>query len=109
MHGQLRRHFRFARLREFTTIYRATFRLYGFSIHHYGLINRHSSVLIIGGTCDGSTSALIAKYTNNKWESVGYLQHPREGHRAILNDDRIYVVGGYGTKSEYVCVNEIST
>ena len=56
-------------------------------------------MLIIGGYCDGSESSLIAKYTNlnnwqHKWEQFGTLQKAREGHRAISNVDRIYVVGG---------------
>ena len=39
-------------------------------------------------------SSLIAKYSIDKWEHVGNLQQPRRDHRAIANDDRIYVVGG---------------
>ena len=68
-----------------------------FSIYWYGLISRQSSVLIMGARCDGVSSSLIAKYTIDKWEQVGNLQHPRHYHRAIANGDRIYVVGGYGT------------
>ena len=49
------------------------------SISWYGVISRKSSVLIIGGLCDGN------------------LQNSRQQHRAIANDDRIYVVGGEGT------------
>ena len=33
----------------------------------------------------------------DKWERVGNLQNSRYAHRAIRNDDRIYVVGGQGT------------
>ena len=51
----------------------------------------------MGGQCDGSDSSLIAKYTIDKWERAGNLQNSRAYHRAIANDDRIYVVGGYGT------------
>ena len=67
-----------------------------FRISVYGVVNRDSSVLIIGGQCDGSSSSRIAKYTLDVWEHVGNLQHDRMGHRAISNDDRIYVVGGAG-------------
>ena len=63
----------------------------------YGLISRQSSVLIIGGRCDAAYSSLIAKYTIDKWERVGTLQKSRQLHRAIANDDRIYVIGGQGT------------
>ena len=52
----------------------------------------------MGARCDGGTShSLIAKYTIDKWERVGNLQVLRIRHRAIANDDRIYVVGGDGT------------
>ena len=72
------------------------FRSHVFSIYDYGVISRKSSVLIIGGYCDGSVSSLIAKYTIDKWEHVGNLQKSRSSHRAIANEDRIYVVGGVG-------------
>ena len=52
--------------------------------------------MIIGGTCDDTSSSLIAKYTIDKWERVGNLQDSRYAHRAIANDNRIYVVGGWG-------------
>ena len=71
--------------------------IYTFSISRYGVISRKSSVLIIGGYCDGFPSSLIAKYTIDKWERVGNLQNSRAIHRAIANEDRIYVVGGSGT------------
>ena len=67
-----------------------------FRISVYGVVNRDSSVLIIGGLCDGSSFSRITKYTLDVWEHVGNLQHDRMGHRAISNDDRIYVVGGAG-------------
>ena len=74
-----------------------SFRSHAFStcISRYGVISRKSSVLIIGGFCDEIDTSLIAKYTIDKWESVGNLQNSRGGHRAIANGDRIYVVGGY--------------
>ena len=81
------------------------------------MISRKSSVLIIGGFCysEGCVgaecySSLIAKYTINKWERVGNLQEPRLSHRAIANDDRIYVVGGYQfffSKTEIWSIDEV--
>ena len=68
-----------------------------FSLSEFGVISRQSSVMIIGGYCNGSVSSLIAKYTIDKWERIGNLQHVRRTHRAIENDDRIYVVGGIDT------------
>ena len=70
-----------------------------FSIYRYGLISHQSSVLIIGGYCDGTVaSPLVAKYIIDKWEQVGNLQNSRHGHRAIANEDLIHVVGGSGTR-----------
>ena len=60
------------------------------------MISRQSSVLIFGGECDSSSSSLIARYTIDLWEHVGNLQNSRVGIRGIANDDRIYVVGGFG-------------
>ena len=70
--------------------------LHVLSISYYGVISRKSSVLIIGGLCDGNSSSLIAKYTIDQWERVGNLQKSRAYHRAIADDNRIYVVGGFG-------------
>ena len=50
----------------------------------------------MGARCDGgNSSSLIAKYTIDKWERVGNLQNSRHALRAIANENRIYVVGGY--------------
>ena len=94
IHGQPKLHFLSAHMSKliFVCFRSHAFRLYGFEV-----ISRKSSVLIIGGVCDDSASSLIAKYTIDKWESVGNLQNSRGGHRAIANQDRIYVVGGRGT------------
>jgi len=93
MHGRRKLNFLSAHLSE--TIIWLPLGSYVFSVYRYGVISRKSSVLIIGGRCDGDDSSLIAKYTIDKWEHVGNLQNSRHGHRAIANDDRIYVVGGY--------------
>ena len=60
------------------------------------MISRESSVLIIGGQCDSAHTSRIAKYTLDKWTEVGNLQKARYAPRAILNGDRMYVVGGGG-------------
>ena len=52
--------------------------------------------MIIGGGCQSEYSPRIAKYTLDKWTEVGNLQKARYGSRAILNGDRMYVVGGGG-------------
>ena len=75
------------------------------SIHAYGVVSLSDSILIIGGRCDsipdfyGVSSSTIAKYklttTVEEWSKVGNLQKPRDYHRAIINGNRIYVIGGY--------------
>ena len=39
-------------------------------IYNYGVINLKSSILIIGGYCDGSDSSFIAKYTIDEWNKL---------------------------------------
>ena len=70
-------------------------------ISEYALISRQSSVLIMGGFCDGEYSSLITKFTMmsdinqfHEWKRVGNLQNGRLGLRAIANGNRFYVVGG---------------
>ena len=94
IHGPRKLHFLTVHLSKFIF---ECFRSHDFSISRYGVISRKSSVLIIGGYCDGLLSSSIAKYTIDKWQRVGNLQKSRSYHRAIANEDRIYVVGGYGT------------
>ena len=45
-----------------------------FRITQYGVVNRGSSVLIIGGTCDGRDYNLVAKYKLDEWTQVGNLK-----------------------------------
>ena len=69
-----------------------------FRITQYGVVNRVSSVLIIGGTCDGRDYNLVAKYKLDEWTQVGNLKTNRSRHRAIASGNRIFVVGGYGNQ-----------
>ena len=71
-----------------------------FSIFRYAVVSRKSSVLIFGGQCDDErSSSRIAKYTLNQWTDVGNLKAGRYAPSAISNGNRIYVVGGDGTRS----------
>ena len=52
----------------------------------------------MGGLCDGVEVSQIAKFSSTeKWTREGNLQAVRSAHRAISNDDRVYVVGGSET------------
>ena len=73
-----------------------------FSIRGYGIVSLTDAILIIGGKCDDHVSiSRIAKYklsaTIEEWSEVGNLQKPRDYHRATINGNRIYVVGGYNS------------
>ena len=73
-------------------------RLFIFSIRGYAVVSLADSILIIGGRYNGITISNIVKYkvtaTVEQWSEIGYLQKPRTYHRALINGNRIYVVGG---------------
>ena len=55
-----------------------------------------SSVIYFGGRDEGETDRVV-EYKNLKWTLLGNLASPRDGHRSIQMDDKIYLFGGYGT------------
>ena len=76
---------------------------FNFSIRGYGVISLTDSILIIGGRytdMDGNYIDIsnIVKYkvtaTVEQWSQIGNLQKPRTFHRALINGNRIYVIGG---------------
>ena len=72
------------------------FRIY-FSIFAYTTVTTSQGALIIGGY-DGSVVATVACYNNAGWSRLDDLQSTRRDHRAIVNGDKVYVIGGTGTK-----------
>jgi len=40
----------------------------------------------------------VASYNEDGWKKLDDLQSARAGHRAIVNGDKVFVIGGYGTK-----------
>ena len=66
------------------------------SIRLFATVTTGQGALIIGGY-DGSDVATVACY-NSGWSRLDDLQSTRRNHRAIINGDRVYVIGGYGTK-----------
>ena len=67
-----------------------------FRINSYAMVSLATSIMIIGGNCDANESSQIAKYTlsSNSWSNAGSLLVARQGHRAIINGNRIHVIGG---------------
>ena len=68
-----------------------------FSIQYFGTVTTSQGALIIGGH-DGSAVATVACFNGTDWMRLNDLQSPRYGHRAIMNGDKINIIGGPGTK-----------
>ena len=70
------------------------------SINSYATVTTSKGALIIGGYIgDGSDVATVACYNNVGWSRLDDLQSTRKYHRAIINGDKVYVIGGAsGTK-----------
>ena len=65
-----------------------------FSIYYYATVTTSQGALFIGGYGDGSEVATVACYNNAGWSRLDDLQSTRRYHRAIINGDKVYVVGG---------------
>ena len=68
-----------------------------FSIYAYATVTTSQGALIIGGY-SGSMVATVACYNNTGWSRLDDLQSVRQYHRAIVNGDKVYVIGGNGEK-----------
>ena len=53
--------------------------------------------LIIGGDA-GPNVATVASYNKSGWSRLDDLQSTRRAPRAIINGDKVYVIGGDGLK-----------
>ena len=56
-------------------------------------------VLILGGYgADGDEQGIakstVACFNNSKWSKLDGLQSARHAHRAIVNEEKVFVVGG---------------
>ena len=74
-----------------------------FSIFGYASVTTSQGALIIGGVGsddfgDFVDVATVASYNNAGWSRLDDLQSTRAEHRAIVNGDKVYVIGGSGTK-----------
>ena len=73
------------------------FKIY-FSIYGYATVTTSQGALIIGGYGHGFGVATVACYNNAGWSRLDDLQSTRGNHRAIINGDKVYVIGGSGNK-----------
>ena len=75
------------------------FRILNFlsSISAYATVTTSQGALIIGGYNGKESVTTIADYTGNAsgWTQIGDLHVARNGHRAIINVDQVFVVGGH--------------
>ena len=73
-----------------------------FSILYYATVTTSQGALIIGGYCHSCAPnyyvATIASYNENGWKKLDDLQSTRDGHRAIINGGKVFVIGGFETK-----------
>ena len=73
------------------------FRFYG-----YSTVNLQKSILLIGGVICGNANTIIKFLTPKdipifnpiQVEHIGTLLFPRWGHRAMISDGRVFVIGG---------------
>ena len=75
---------------------------YILSIWGYATVTTSQGALIIGGYCENCQSsgpvATVASYNEDGWKKLDDLQSTRYGHRAIVNGDKVFVIGGEYTK-----------
>ena len=67
------------------------------NITDYALVSLQDHMLQIGGVCDFNMARptnIIMRYQIDRWTQVGRLLSSRWSHNAILNDDRVFIIGG---------------
>ena len=69
-----------------------------FSIFGYATVTTSQGALILGGYGDGSYVVTVACYNIAGWSRLDDLQSIRHYSRAIINGDKVYVIGGDGNK-----------
>ena len=78
----------------FHHIFELLFQTLNFSIYAYATVTTSEGALFIGGYADGSIVATVTSYNTDYWRKLNDLQSIRRFHRAIINGDKVYVVGG---------------
>ena len=68
-----------------------------FRIYAYATVTTNKGALFIGGY-GGSVVTTVACYNSAGWSKLDGLHSARQYHRAITNGDKVYVIGGLGTK-----------
>ena len=68
-----------------------------FRIYWYAVTSTPISVIYFGGYDVDEEADKVVEYNNLKWTLLGYLASPRDSHRSIKMNNKIYLFGGYGT------------
>ena len=63
-----------------------------YSFYRYATVTTSEGAIFIGGGTD------VYLYNNSGWRRLDDLHTSRIWHRAIINGDKIYVIGGSGTQ-----------
>ena len=65
-----------------------------YSIYNYATVTTEKGAIIIGGYGDGAPIGTVACYKGSGWSRLDDLQSSRSGARAIINGDKVYIIGG---------------
>ena len=69
------------------------------SLYSFATVSFGSAFVVLGGYKDGEVELKTAAlYSDDQWSKMGNLQKTRHGHGAIIRDNEVYVIGGYGIK-----------
>ena len=69
----------------------------------YAVTSTPSSVIYFGGydLDEDEETDRVVEYKNLKWTLLGNLASPREYHRSIKMDNKIYIFGGVRTTLDF--------
>ena len=67
-----------------------------FRIWNFGTVTTAKGALVIGGYSNDHIVATVACYNKSGWSRLDDLQSARSDHRAIINGEKVYVIGGTG-------------
>ena len=81
----------------YTILIFLSFEVY-YSIYNYATVTTEQGAIIIGGYDGDDAIATVACYNKSGWSRLDDLQSSRSGARAIINGDKVYVVGGAYTQ-----------
>ena len=73
-------------------------RILTFSYYKYATVTTRQGALFIGGYDGEAWVATVACYNNAGWSRLDDLQSTRVDHRAIINGDKVYVIGGQSSR-----------